>query len=498
MSLRYSGCVAIFVIALIVGSIPTTAFAQAESFGSLHDNAGVNAPLNRDVIVAQSDTVAANNELFIPPVASAEIPLEQQLQMLKQEFSALKDGLSKPKFPTVEVHGVFQVDSGWFHQSDNNIATINDLDGAGNGNIRDGADFRRVRLSANGAVLPNMNYFLQMDFAAFGRPTFTDVWMEFTKVPVLGNVRVGQWKQPFSLEVVSSFRYTTFPERSVLFQAFTPFRHIGVGFWNYSEDERMTWAASVYRPGQDQFGGSLADVGGYAGVGRITALPWWENNGADYLHLGAAYNYVDPKDHLARFRTIPEYFVGEHIGTATSGTSNFKLPGDLNGTPFFVDTGVKGVEHYHLIGSELLWVNGPLSVQSEAMWLFGQRTTGQSMYFPGAYAQVGYFLTGEHRPYNRKQGAIDRIQVLRPFGNYRGDDCEWGWGGWEVAARYSYIDLNSKDITGGRLKDMTIGLNWYVNNFSKIQFNYIRAFLDNKVHGDSTADIFGLRAQLDF
>ena len=45
---------------------------------------------------------------------------------------------------------------------------------------------------------------------------------------------------------------------------------------------------------------------------------------------------------------------------------------------------------------------------------------------------------------------------------------------------------------------MTLGLNWYVNNFSKIQFNYIRAFLDNKAHGDSTADIFGLRAQLDF
>ena len=88
--------------------------------------------------------------------------------------------------------------------------------------------------------------------------------------------------------------------------------------------------------------------------------------------------------------------------------------------------------------------------------------------------------------------------MLRPFGNYRGGDCEWGWGGWKVAARYSYIDLNSKDITGGRLKDMTLGLNWYVNNYSKIQFNYVRAFLDNKVHGDSTADIFGLRAQLDF
>ncbi len=495
MVMRYAWCVAIFGAALVVCSIPATAFGQAELPWSLRNNANATTQPESDLGVAQSEVVTANNEMAAPP---AEIPLEQQLQMLRQEFNALKDGLSKPKFPSVEVHGVFQVDSAWFHQSDNNIATINDLDGAGNGNIRDGAAFRRARLSANGAVMPNMNYFLQMDFAFFGRPTFTDVWMEFTKVPVLGNVRVGQWKQPFSLEVVSSFRYTTFAERSVLFQAFAPFRHIGVGFWNYSEDERMTWAASAYRPGQDQYGGSLSDNGGYAGVGRITALPWWECEGANYLHVGGAYNYVSPKDEMARFRTIPEYFVGEQGGATPAGTSGVATPGAFNGTPFFVDTKTQGIEHYHLLGSELLWVNGPLSVQSEAMWLFGTRTTGQSMYFPGAYAQVGYFLTGEHRPYNRKQGGIDRIQVKRPFGFYRGDDCEWGWGGWEVAARYSYIDLNSKDITGGRLKDMTLGLNWYINNYSKIQFNYIRAFLDNKVHGDSTADIFGLRAQLDF
>lgn len=500
MVMRCTGCIVMLATALVVCSIPATVFGQSEQLWRLGNNAAATAQPESEMHVAQSDTVAANNEFIAPPIAAAEIPLEQQLQMLKQEFSALKDGLSKPKFPTVEVHGVFQVDSVWFHQSANNIATIDALNGApaGNGDIRDGVDFRRARLSANGSVLPNMNYFLQMDFAFFGRPTFTDVWMEFTKVPVLGNVRVGQWKQPFSLEVVSSFRYTTFAERSVLFNAFDPFRHIGVGFWNYSEDERMTWAASVYRPGQDQYGGSLADVGGYAGVGRITVLPWWENDGADYLHLGAAYNYVVPRNELAQFRTIPEYYVGEQVGMTPAGTSGVQTPGNFNGTPFFVDTGTRGVEQYHLAGSELLWVSGPLSVQSEAMWLFGQRTNGQSMYFPGAYAQVGYFLTGEHRPYNRKQGAIDRIQVKRPFGNYRGDDCEWGWGGWEIAARYSYIDLNSKDINGGRLKDMTLGLNWYVNNFSKIQFNYIRTFLENKAHGASTADIFGLRAQLDF
>ena len=456
-----------------------------------------------------NEVAEANAVSFDPP------SIQQQLEALRSELHQMRDATSKPKYPTIEIHGVFQADSAWFNQTDENRTAIKDVQpglgvlpaASATGDIQDGVSFRRARLSANGSVLPNMNYFLQMDFAFPGRPTFTDLWMELTKVPVLGNVRVGQWKQSFSLEVVSSFRYTTFAERSLLFQSFAPFRHMAIGFYDWSENERLTWAASVYRPGQDQFGGSLADNGGYAGVGRITALPWWDDeaNGSRYLHTGLAYNYVSPKDHSTRFRTIPEYFVGEQAGTTPPGTSGQAVPGALNGVPFFVDTGSlsptnakSGINHYHLLGPELLWVEGPFSWQSEAQFLWANRTNGKSAYFPGFYSQVGYFLTGEHRPYNRKQGAIDRIQVKRPIGRPHDPCDEWGWGGWEVAARLSHLELNSQDIHGGRLTDATLGLNWYLNNYSKMQFNYIRAFLDNPTHGNSTANIFGLRAQLDF
>lgn len=424
------------------------------------------------------------------PAALPDAPAsQQQLNGLEQRFEEFRQSLSKTKYPNVEVHGVFQADSGWFHQDANSFATV--------GDIQDGADFRRARLSANGGIVENVNYFFQMDFAFPGRPTFTDVWFEVTKVPWLGNVRVGQWKQPFSLEVVSSFRYTTFPERSLLFQAFVPFRHIAVGFYDWSESERMTWAASVYRSGQDQFGDSIADSGGYAGVGRVTGLPWYDEDcdGAAYLHLGAAYNYVAPNNRLARFRTIPEFFIGDQA-PGVIGTAGIPVPGVINGTPFFVDTTTFGVNHYNLAGTELLWVEGPLSVQSEFMYLSATRTNGVGANFPGAYVTVGYFLTGEHRPYQRKLGQIDRIKPFRNF-TFSGPDGT-GWGAWELAARWSYIDLNSKDIQGGRLDDVTLGLNWYLNPFVKVQFNYIRAMLDNPTHGSSNTDIYGLRAQMDF
>lgn len=439
-----------------------------------------------------SDGLTTNDALLqeqVPAPAEAGT-FHHELHALEQRFEELKAGLTRTKYPTVEVHGVFQADTAWIHQDAASFATF--------GDIQDGADFRRARLSANGAITENMNYFLQMDFAFQGRPTFTDVWMEMTKLPWIGNLRIGQWKQPFSLEVVSSFRYTTFAERSLTFQSFTPFRHIAVGFYDWSEDERMTWAASVYRSGQDQYGGSIADNGGYSGVGRITGLPWYdeESEGCRYLHLGVAYNYTAPNNRLARFRTIPEYFVGEQAGATPVGTSGIAIPGPFNGLPFFVDTTTFGVNHYNLLGTELLWVEGPLSVQSEFMFNWVTRTNGVGAYFPGLYVTGAYFLTGEHRPYNRKLGAIDRIKVLRNLCSH--DECGTGWGAWELAARYSYIDLNSKDIQGGRLNDLTLGLNWYWNSYAKLQFNYIRAFLDNPIVGASNTDIFGLRAQVDF
>lgn len=395
---------------------------------------------------------------------------------------------SAVKYPTLEVHGVFQVDSGWFGQDAESLATV--------GDIQDGASFRRARLSANGSVVENMKYFLQMDFAFFGKPTFTDLWMEVNEVPIFGNVRVGQWKQPFSLEVVSSFRYTTFAERSLLFQPFTPFRHIALGCYDHSQDENWTWAASIYRPGQDQFGGSLADNGGYAGVARVTHLPYYENEGTSYLHLGLGGNLVFPNNHIARFRSIPEFFVGEVVGGPV-GTSGQAINGAQNGTPFFIDTGNIGVDNYWLTGTEFLIVEGPLSFQSEIMWMSAERTNGAQDDFWGYYAQVGYFLTGEHRPYSRTQGAIDRIM---PFHNVLSDcgDGSRGIGAWELATRVSHLDLHDDVARAGELTDWTLGLNWYLNPYSKLQFNYIRAFLENPIFGNSNTDLYGLRAQVDF
>ena len=50
----------------------------------------------------------------------------------------------------------------------------------------------------------------------------------------------------------------------------------------------------------------------------------------------------------------------------------------------------------------------------------------------------------------------------------------------------------------GVLNDTTIGATWFLNVHTKVQFNWIHAMLDNVVRGDSTANLYVTRAQVDF
>jgi phosphate-selective porin OprO/OprP len=73
-----------------------------------------------------------------------------------------------------------------------------------------------------------------------------------------------------------------------------------------------------------------------------------------------------------------------------------------------------------------------------------------------------------------------------------------GLGAWEVAARFSNIVLNDKDIKGNNLTDFTIGLNWYLNPYTRWKFNYVRAFLEDDRVGNSLTDAYGMRFDYDF
>jgi phosphate-selective porin OprO/OprP len=53
-------------------------------------------------------------------------------------------------------------------------------------------------------------------------------------------------------------------------------------------------------------------------------------------------------------------------------------------------------------------------------------------------------------------------------------------------------------VSGGRLTDYTVGVNWYWNAYTKMEFNWVHAVSDLPVRDTAHSDLFGLRAQIDF
>ena len=163
----------------------------------------------------------------------------------------------------------------------------------------------------------------------------------------------------------------------------------------------------------------------------------------------------------------------------------------LGATPFFVDTLGISTNTVNLFGGELAATSGSWHAQGEVVYAVVDRKAAGSATFSGASIQSGWILTGEHRPYDRKNGVLGRIVPHENFGH----GCS---GAWEIAGRWSYLDLNDGGINGGQLHDLTAGFNWYLNRNTKFQLNYVHAFLKTAGVGDSDADIVAMRAQVDF
>ena len=71
---------------------------------------------------------------------------------------------------------------------------------------------------------------------------------------------------------------------------------------------------------------------------------------------------------------------------------------------------------------------------------------------------------------DRAEGGIPRVRPKREL-----RDGSGGLGAFEIAARFSYIDLNDKDIKGGKLADVSFAFNWYPTYPTRVSFNVIRA-----------------------
>jgi phosphate-selective porin OprO and OprP len=402
--------------------------------------------------------------------------VEEQLEKLLQAQSKWEAKAAQK--PTFQIGGMIHIDYLWIGQNEANRLSVGDAE--------DTVDFRRARLTGRGEAYEIIEYAIGFDFANAGRPSLLDNYVAVRDLPLLGNVLVGHYFEPFSLERYTQARNNTFSERS-LPETFAPARNLGIMARNtIGEEERGTWAVGWFRSNSDNFGDDFTDEGGHAVTTRVSWLPLYDeaNDGRSLVHLGLAYTYRAEAKRELRFQSLPEARAGAPNGA---------------GIPPFVDTGVMSAQSDERLGAEFALIHGPLYVQAEYITSSVEQIGGPRLSFHSAYAFVSYFLTGENRTYNKSLGTMDRVYPFENFFRVATDHgVETGCGAWEVAARWSYIDLDSHNIQGGTLSDITLGLNWHLNPHTRMRWEYIHAQLNRAPVGDSFAQIVGMRFDIDF
>jgi phosphate-selective porin OprO/OprP len=323
--------------------------------------------------------------------------------------------------------------------------------------LEDGFEFRRARLFVSGTVYERVEFKLQYDFTG-GDADAKDLYVGLLND--WGTVRFGQYKEYFSLEEQTSSKYVAFLERSLPVEAFSPSRNSGVGVHGKRGDT-LNWGVGAFYD-TDDFGDSVSEDR-YDVTGRLGFRPIYSDDKTRILHLGIAASQQE-RDGTLRFRSRPE----AHL------------------SPRLVDTGGIAGDSTMLLGGEVAGVFGPFWFASEYIQADTDAPAAGDPTFSGAYAQVGWFLTGESRAFKTSSGAFDRTKPKANFGK--------GHGAWEIALRYSTLDLTDGAVDGGEQDDVTLAVNWYLNPVTRLMLNYVRADVD----GAGEADFFLARWAIDF
>ncbi|MBW2540753.1 MAG: hypothetical protein JRF15_01570, partial [Deltaproteobacteria bacterium] len=376
--------------------------------------------------------------------------------------------------------GAFKLKFGGRIQSDWAMVDLNEPLESAIGGEGHGTEFRRARLFFSGTVYDRVVFKAQYDFADTGddKGDIKDAYIGLTKLGPIDKVLVGHMKESFSLDSLTSSKYITFMERP-LTEAFVPGRNTGFAIHDRVFDDRVLWQTGVFKDSDDS-GFSFEDDGNWNTTTRIVGVPLYENDGEQVVHLGVAYSHQfrGGSDYTLRYRQRPE----SHLA------------------PYLTNTGNMPTNSVNLINPEIAVVWGPASFQAEytRSWVAGDDGMRDTTFW-GAYAQLSYFLTGEHRNYELGSGAFGRVKPNANFNPAKGD-----WGAFEVGARYSYLDLNDEFVRGGKMWDITAGINWYLFPNTRVSLNYVHSELDNRLISpnpdnlDGNADIVQARFQFDF
>lgn len=330
-------------------------------------------------------------------------------------------------------------------------------------------EIRRARLGVEGTFPGDFGYKFEVDFAG-GDVEFADAILTYSPGP--WKFTVGQHNNFQSLEELTSSVNSSFIERAGFTDAFNFERRVGLSAqWKRNN---ILAQAGVFTDNISDLNSIGDDNNSYSFDGRLVFMP---KMGDNQLHFAGSLHHRNLKDaaNSVRYRQRPAIH-----------TTDVR----------FIDTGnIAAARTETGYGVEAAGIFGPFYVAGEAFWQRVGRDGFPNPTFFGAYADAGYFFTGETRGY--KDGTFDRVKVKNPVG-------KGGMGSLGANIRWDYLNLKDGLIVGGKQNAFQLSLNWKPIDYVLFGLNFAHIRYDDAAivlpDGDRnySVDVVGLRSQVDF
>lgn len=326
---------------------------------------------------------------------------------------------------------------------------------------------RRMRLEFVGTLHQNFRFKFEPNFNENG-VQLNEAWIGLQDPGSDLRIILGRMKEPFSLEELSSLRRLDFVEKSLLGQ-FVPAEDHGITIFDKAFDQTLEWGLAYYNGSGGNDLNSDKDV-----AGRVVLHP-----GADF-QFGVAATHGRARQDIG----------GKPIRTETRvPIAEFSKGAMLDGP-------------MTRLGAESAWFRGPFSMKAEYMHI-EQDMNGSgsgSISFDGFYVACTYLLTGERKSWRS-------VEPRTPYDPRTGS----GTGAWELAARFSQLELDDDLVSlglipanthAGRVRSIDIGLNWYMTTHARAMLHGVHTDYRNSItrsgNRRNSEDALMLQFQLSF
>jgi len=326
---------------------------------------------------------------------------------------------------------------------------------------------RRARLAASGTLYKYYDFRVEAEFGK-GGSRLNDGFMNIHYWPH-AQLKLGQFKVPFSMEELTSDNWIDFIERSLV-NRLVPSRDIGVMIHGNLLDQLFYYQLGVFngfKLNQVNDQDDTKDV-----AFRLMIAPFIKtgNKAFEGLRFGGAMTYGN--NNLSK----NQFWNAGQLKTA-AGTTYLSM---ANGV---VQDGnrTRG-------GLELYWDWGSTALKGEYIvaQLEGLKINNLNNDFDikGGYLSISHYLTGEKFGY--KNGKPSRSAV--PLNKF--ESGKPGWGAWQIGARFEFLKADQRLLDQGYVDSTlytdktygyTLGVNWYPNEMVRLMLNYYHIKFDDTI-----------------